>query len=128
MRATRAGQEQTFRRYVQGGYIFPADLPANQCDRIHAWLLHECEKSCESQGGSFWKDFFAQVGEQSQAFAAAKDRDERYRITIGCFDRLEGLGFLSRLKDLRISTTTDVKSLNPEDPGWDRPFLPASER
>lgn len=125
LRATRAGQEQTFRRYVQGGYVFPADLPANQCDRIHAWLLHQCQKS---YGAGFWKDFFAEVRKQSQALSRAKDRNERYRITIACFDRLEGLNFVGRLRALHISTTTDVKSLNPEGAGWDRRLVPASER
>jgi hypothetical protein len=125
LRVTRAGQERTFRRYVQGGYVFPSDLPGNQCDRIHAWLLHQCQKA---YGENFWKDFFAQVRSRQADLARAKDRDERYRITIACFDRLEGMHFISRLKDLRISTTTDVKSLDPESPTWDRRLLPASQR
>jgi hypothetical protein len=125
VRATRAGQEKTFQRYVQGGYVFPADLPGNQVDRIHAWLLHQCRGT---YGESFWTDFFAQARLRQADLAKAKDRDERYRITIACFDALKGLNFISRLKELHISTTTDVKSLNPESPTWDRRLTLPAER
>lgn len=51
-------------------------------------------------------------------------RNARYRITVECFDRLKGLGFKDRLRRAKISLTTDVKSLHPIEPGWDRRLGP----
>jgi hypothetical protein len=39
---------------------------------------------------------------------------------LDCIDRLAGLNFKQRLKQNQISLTTDVKSLNPEAPAWNR--------
>ena len=124
LRATRAGQERTFTQYVKAGRVFPKDLPANQCDRVHAWILRQCALK---YGPCFWNDFFREVRSQKLALTDAvrlgdgdKIRNARYQITVACFDRLPGLGFRKTLKDNGISITTDVKSLHPEAPGWNR--------
>ncbi|MBN2024108.1 MAG: hypothetical protein JW809_15095 [Pirellulales bacterium] len=121
---TRQGQYETFARYTKGGYVFPADLPGNQCDRIHAWILYRCEKK---YGPRFWPDSFREIRGQKQALADAvhagddrQIRNARYRITVACFDRLPRLEFKRTLTDARVSLTTDVKSLDPESPGWNR--------
>ena len=54
---------------------------------------------------------------------ANKIRNKRYQIVVDCFDRLEGLDFKRMLNIARISLTTDVKALHPEEPGWDRRFI-----
>ncbi|MFH1615158.1 MAG: hypothetical protein ABIG61_08765 [Planctomycetota bacterium] len=125
--ATRAGQKETFTRYCRAGYVFPEDLPANQCDRIHAWLLYICEKR---YGITFWEDFFAQIRrEHSNLLSAAslgraeEIRNRRYQITIDCFDRLPEVNFKKLLEKYQISLTIDVKSLNPMEPSWDRKFI-----
>lgn len=51
---------------------------------------------------------------------ADKIRNARYQITIACFDRLLGLDFEKTLGSNGISLTTDVKSLHPESPNWNR--------
>ena len=124
IRATREGQEQTFRQYVQNGFFFPREIPANQCDRIHAWILY---KTASKYGSGFWADFFREIRSQKQALSDAvqlgdndKIRNARYQITIECFERLPGVEFKEILKSSGISLTTDVKSLHPEAPGWNR--------
>jgi len=123
VRRTRAVQARTFQRYVKGGYVFPADVPANLCDRIHAYILWRCE---QKYGPTFWTDFFKEIRkEHTRLRQAARrgDRDERYRITVDCFDRLKGLDFKKTLRKCRISLTTDIKSLNPTKPAWNRRFV-----
>ena len=126
--STRQRQRRTFQRYVENDFTFPSDLPANVCDRIHAWLLWECQSK---YGPEFWKDFFEEIRKNRQALrnavtlSQADDiRNERYRTTVDCFDRLEGIDFKQILKRNRISLATDVKSLHPTDPGWNRKFVP----
>jgi len=46
--------------------------------------------------------------------------NERYRITVECFDRLPGLHFKQILQDSAISRSTDIKSLHPTELGWNR--------
>jgi hypothetical protein len=124
LKATREGQKRTFDQYVSGGFFFPKDLPANQCDRIHARILYQ---AASKYGPRFWPDFFREVRSQKQALLDAiqlgdgdKTRNARYQITIACFDRMPGLEFKKTLKANGVSLTTDVKSLHPEDPGWNR--------
>lgn len=118
VQSTRQGQAETYQRYVQQGCTFPADLPANQVDRIHAYLLWQCE---QQYGPNFWKDFFSEIRKEKQALqAAANDRDRRYQITVQCFNRLPGLNFNNHLTNNQISLTRDIKSLNPEAPAWNR--------
>lgn len=124
IRSTREGQEQTFDQYIKNGYIFPSDLPPNQCDRIHAWILYQSELK---YGPRFWSDFFREIRSEKKTLDDAvslndgdKIRNARYQITIACFDRLTGLDFKKTLKASGISLMTDVKSLHPETPGWNR--------
>jgi len=121
---TRRAQAETFQRYRDLGDVFPPDVPANLVDRIHAHLLWQCE---QQYGPSFWPDFFREVRSQSTRLRDAVHlgggnaiRDERYRITIECFDRLAGLDFKGMLQENGISLTTDIKSLAPTEAGWDR--------
>jgi hypothetical protein len=121
---TRTEQAKTFQRYVALGFTFPPDIPSNLVDRIHAHLLWQCE---QSYGPEFWKDFFKEVKKQKGALDDAvrlsdgdSIRNERYRITIDCFDRLPGFSFRQTLVQSGISLTVDVKSLHPTDPGWNR--------
>jgi len=118
--STRKGQAETFRRYKELGCVFPPDLLANQVDRIHAYILWECE---QQYGPSFWPDYFKELKKDRQRLVEAsrgEGRDKRYQISLDCFDRLPGLNFKQRLKQNQISLTTDVKSLNPEAPTWNR--------
>ena len=124
LRDTRRGQAETYRRYRAAKNTFPADLPPNQCDRIHAYLLHQCERK---YGSRFWPNFFKATRARQKdlaATAAIGDSDERrnarYQITIECFEQLEGVDFKGLLRESGISLTTDVKSLYPEKPGWNR--------
>jgi hypothetical protein len=124
LKATREEQKKTFDRYMKNGCVFPKDLPANLCDRIHAWILHQAETK---YGPRFWPDFFREIRKENQSLSDAiklkgddNIRNARYRITIACFDRLPGLNFQKMLKDSGISLTTDVKSLHPEAPAWNR--------
>jgi hypothetical protein len=123
-KATREEQRKTFDRYRKNGCVFPGDLPANLCDRIHAWILRQAETK---YGLRFWPDFFREIRKDNQSLSDAVKlkgddniRNARYRITIACFDRLPGLDFQKMLKDSGISLTTDVKSLHPEAPAWNR--------
>ena len=125
---TRKQQAETFARYKALGFIFPADLQANLCDRIHGHLLYQCE---QRYGANFYRDFFAEIRKQSRALVDAARlsgddniRNERYRITVECFDRLAKLHFKQMLEQAGISTTVDIKSLHPTDPGWNRKFAP----
>ncbi|MBA7485176.1 hypothetical protein ES707_20711 [subsurface metagenome] len=124
IRKTRAGQHKTYTRYIRNGFVFPSDIPANQCDRIHAWILFECEKR---YGAGFWKALFQEIRKDKQSLKDAvrlRDgdaiRNARYQITLDCFDRLPGIGFKKRLTESGISLKIDVKSLHPEKPGWNR--------
>lgn len=124
LRATREEQQRTFSRYVKEGYVFPADLLTNQCDRIHAWILN---RAAAKYGSRFWPDFFREIRFQKKPLADAVElgdpanvRNARYQITIDCFDKLRGLNFKEILKTNHISLVTDVKSLHPESPGWNR--------
>lgn len=121
---TRKMQTETFDRYVAGGYVFPADIESNLVDRIHAHLLWQCERA---YGGQFWPDFFREINREYGALRDAVQlsdgdaiRNARYQITVDCFDRLPGLHFKDRLREAHISLGTDVKSLHPTEPGWDR--------
>ena len=122
--ATYQGQADTYQRYVASGFVLPPDVPSNQVDRIHAYILGECERK---YGPTFWQDFFAEVRKEAQPLRDAVQlgdgdaiRNERYRITVECFDRLPGLHFKQILQNSGISLTTDVKSLHPTEPGWNR--------
>jgi hypothetical protein len=121
---TRAVQAETFARYKQLNNTFPKDIPANLCDRIHAHLLYQCERQ---YGPRFWPDFFREIRNVHDELLAVSSsgsgderRDARYRITIECFDRLMKGQFKEMLKSHGISLTTDVKSLGPERPDWNR--------
>ena len=127
IRETRNKQLHTFNRYVELDYTFSKDIAPNLCDRIHAHILFLCENK---YGPNFWSDFFREIRKEHQHLieaAALSDADEvrnkRYQITIECFDRLEGLDFKDMLKEFQISLTTDVKSLHPTKPGWNRKFI-----
>lgn len=127
-RETRDLQAQTFNRYVASGYVFPADIAPNLCDRIHSHILWECEKK---YGGNFWPDFFREIAKEYERLKSTESladpdlgRNERYRITLECFDKLPVLKFKEILDRLHISLTTDVKSLHPTNPGWNRMFKP----
>jgi hypothetical protein len=128
VKETRNQQAQTYARYKALGYTFPQDIEANLCDRIHAYLLWQCE---QAYGARFWQDFFALVrGRRADLDAAVHKagddaiRNERYRITVECFDSLPRLNFKKRLSDSKISALVDAKSLHPTDPGWNRKFMP----
>ena len=115
---THQGQADTYKRYREQRFTFPSDLTPNQVDRIHAYILWECE---QQYGPNFWKDFFQEVQKEKQALLDADDdRDRRYQITVECFNRLSGINFKQRLIDNQISLTRDIKSLKPEEPGWNR--------
>lgn len=120
---TRRGQASTFRRYKEAGNTFPRNLPYDQCDRIHAYVLWECEKA---YGDSFWRDFFTQIRKDSARLNATvpggDDQNNNYRcaITVDCFDRLKGTNFKKRLAEAGISATVDISSLHPKNPKWNR--------
>jgi hypothetical protein len=125
--STRTVQAETFSRYVRAGYVFPADVEANLCDRIHAYLLWRAEAK---YGPGFWPDFFREIRKERARLEAISEsdadqrRNRRYQITLDCFDRLPGLKFKQVLANVQISLTTDVKSLHPTKPGWNRRFVP----
>jgi hypothetical protein len=81
---------------------------------------------------AFWKDVFTNIRARRKDFDPAEhvagdgdtSRNERYRITVECFDRLPRVGFKKLLETNQISTTVDAKSLHPTEPGWDRKFVP----
>ncbi|MHC4744017.1 MAG: hypothetical protein ACYS8Z_19030, partial [Planctomycetota bacterium] len=120
----RKTQAKTFARYKQLNNTFPSDIPSNLCDRIHAHLLYECQRQ---YGPRFWRDFFKEIrkvrGELlavSESGPGVERRNARYRITIDCFDRLMKGRFKPMLKEHGVSLTTDIKSINPNRPDWNR--------
>ena len=123
VRRTRQKQAETFQRYKALGHVFPHDIPGNLVDRIHAHLLWQCE---QQYGGSFWPDFFREIRKERQRLRDAvklggdANRNERYRITIECFERMAGLEFKRLLQENGISLSVDIKSLDPTDPHWNR--------
>jgi hypothetical protein len=133
IRQTRERQRRTYSRYVENGFVLPADVPANKCDRVHGWILWEC---ATDYGPNLWRDFFREIRKEahalndptyphmtSNAVQISDDdiiRNGRYQITRRCFDRLPGLNFTERLMESGISVTTDVKSYHPEEAGWNR--------
>ena len=124
LRATREKQQDTYLRYIQNNFALPADVPPNQCDRVHAWILRQYYVQ---YGPNFWRDFFSEIRKQAEPLRAAINagnddaiRNARYRITLECFDRLPGLNFKQNLERIGISTVVDVKSLHPETAGWNR--------
>jgi hypothetical protein len=127
LKDTRKNQRLTFSRYKKNGHIFPKDVPANKCDRIHAYILGRCERK---YGRNFWPDFFKEIRKEYTGLRDAvklgdldKKRNKRYQIVVDCFDRLEGLDFRTMLKTAKISLTTDVKAFHPKEPEWDRRFI-----
>jgi hypothetical protein len=128
LQETRQKQAETFAQYQKLGNTFPPDIEPNLCDRIHACLLWRAE---QEYGATFWPDFFKEVRARKQELDNAVHlpgddniRNERYRITVECFDQLKGLRFKRALERNGISTTVDVKSLHPTEPGWNRKFVP----
>ncbi len=121
--AALAERIQVFQRYRALGNVFPPDLDPSLVDGIFAAFLFECE---QAYGPAFWTDAFREIGAarpallEAGALPEAQIRDARYRITVDCLDRLPGLRFKERLSAYGISAGTDVKSLNPESPRWDR--------
>ena len=122
---TRKQQAETFAKYRQLNFTFPPEIESNLCDRIHGHLLWQCE---QRYGANFWKDVFKQIRSRREELDAAEklggdaSRNERYRITVECFDKLPGVNFKKLLQTNHISTTVDTKSLHPTDPGWNRKF------
>jgi hypothetical protein len=119
---TRRVQTETYQRYKTAGNVFPSDIAPNLVDRIHAYILWQCE---QQYGNGFWTDFFAQVrSERQRLYAAIHEpgddgvRNARYRITVECFNRLPGLAFAKRLERDAISQIVAVQSLHPTEPGW----------
>jgi hypothetical protein len=128
LRATRAGQRDTYDRYIRANFVLPADVPANQCDRIHGWILWQSE---QAYGSTFWPDVFRELRKESQALSDAvrlsdpdRIRNARYQLTVACLNRLPKVHFSDRLQAAGISTTVDVKSLHPESPNWNRRLTP----
>ena len=113
---TRNIQMETFSRYKALAHTFPADIAPNLVDRIHAYLLWQCE---QQYGPNFWKDFFTEAKKERAQFKN-DNRDERYRLTVECFQRLPGLNFKELLRRNGISRSVDIKSMNPTGPGWNR--------
>jgi len=117
-------QAETFVRYKKLNNTFPKDIPSNKCDRIHAHLLNQCQRQ---YGPNFWPDFFKEIKKvRGQLLAVSRSgpgderRNARYRITIECFDRLMKGRFKNMLKKHGISLTTDVKSIRPNRPDWNK--------
>lgn len=123
LRDTRKKQTTTFHRYRASGNRLPDDVLANLVDRVHAYVLWQCEKA---YGDAFWRDFFAEVAKNRQAFERASQlggdeaRNARYQRTIACFDRLRGVKMSERLAKSGISRVVDVKSFRPTEAGWNR--------
>lgn len=127
IKTTRNTQRKTFYQYKKDGYVFPKDLPSNVCDRIYAYILFKSEMK---YGRKLWPDFFKEIRKEYKYLSNAEKlgnpnmrRNKKYQIVVDCFDRLEGLNFRTMLKSAKISLTTDVKSLHPKDPTWDRRFI-----
>jgi hypothetical protein len=128
----RQEEKETFQRYVRAGYVFPRDIEANLCDRIHGWILYQAE---QQYGPGFWPDFFANIRRQRDSLAEAakiadegENRNTRYRITVDCFDKLGKVHLRDALRRAHVSVTTDIKALHPTDPSWDRHYTPPAER
>jgi hypothetical protein len=92
LKETRDLQAETFERYRRLGNTFPADIPANLCDRIHAYILWRCERK---HGRDFWPDFFTEIRKERPRLLLAgagrsggQRRNARYQITVDCFHRL----------------------------------------
>ena len=131
--STRRTQVETFGQYRSLHNTFPADIPGNVSDRIHAYLLFECERN---YGPDFWKDFHAEIRSAyprlREAECSTTDRDERrnklYQITLECLSKLDAKhrllddtrGFTEMLREYGISLTRDLKSLHPTDESWNR--------
>ncbi|PWU17822.1 MAG: hypothetical protein C5B50_10550 [Verrucomicrobia bacterium] len=121
---TQRGQDQTWQSYINNGQSFPPNLPADQVDRIHAYLLRKAE---QDYGTNFWSDFFSAVRKQQAAFVASEAQGDsgpalnlRYRLTVECLNQLPGLNFKKRLEQSAVSTTVAIQSLKPTQPGWNR--------
>lgn len=114
----------TVKRYIEGGYVFPDDVPKNLADRIHRYLLVLCE---HRYGENFWPDFFREVRKRRDRMQSAKDVDEAYRLTNECFDALPGLEFKKLMREFHISLTTDCYTLVRQNP-WDRRLETPEER
>jgi len=119
---TRRVQTETYARYKAAGNVFPSDIEPNLADRIHAYILWQCE---QQYGDSFWENFFTEVRKERQRlYAAVNESGEngidnaRYRITVECFDRLPGLNFSQRLVQDGVSPYVPVQSFKPTEPGW----------
>ncbi len=124
LRRTRQGQYETYKQYKKLDCTFPPDIPGNLVDRIHAYLLWQCEKK---YGPDFWKDFFANVKTRHEDFVEAAEikgqnakRNRRYQLSVECFDALKNINFKEMLQQAQISLTTDIKSLDPENKNWNR--------
>lgn len=120
---TRRDQSQTFQQYKAANHTLPADLPANQSDRIHEVLLWRAEMQ---YGPNFWPDFFKEVRHAQEPLARAQGmgeddgRNARYQVTVDCFDKLPKIQFKKMLSDNGVSLTTNLENLHPEKPGWNR--------
>ena len=126
VRDTRMKQAKTYRRYKTLRHTFPQDIEPNLADRIHAYLLWQSEKK---YGADFWSDVFKEIRKERKALHEAirlgdgdAVRNERYRVTVECFDRLPGLKFKTLLAENGISTTVAIQSLHPAEAGWNRKF------
>ena len=124
LRRTRQMQYETYKQYKKLDRTFPPDIPGNLVDRIHAYLLWQCEKK---YGSDFWRDFFVNVKARREEFAEASRikgqnaaRNRRYQLSVECFDALENINFKKMLQQAGISLTTDIKSLDPENKNWNR--------
>jgi hypothetical protein len=124
LKNTRKTQLITFKKYLKNKLTFPSDVPANKVDRIHAFILGQCEKK---YGNNFWRDFFANVEKRSKSLKEAVKlkggkaiRNRRYQISIECFEELKGIDFKRKLSKYGISLTASIKSLEPESKKWNR--------
>lgn len=124
LRRTRQGQYETYKQYKKLDCTFPPDIPGNLVDRIHAYLLWQCEKN---YGPDFWKDFFANAKARREDFTEAARlkgqnaaRNRRYQLSVECFDALKNINFKKMLQQAGISLTTDIESLDPENKNWNR--------
>jgi len=103
IRKTANGQPVGVRRDVARFFAEPL------YDISHALQIDELRKGVQAIAGRSGDDNI---------------RNERYRITVECFDRMRGLNFKQLLERNGISTTVDIKSLHPTEVGWNRKFTP----